>query len=285
MAVLSPTADFICEICLINYDTIGRKPYSLVPCGHTFCLSCMNQITSNLCPTCRSPFEGRVPNWEITRRLDPKATSVAAPPAPVLGGNINNSSPVPATNLVRSMESEREPTCMDDFLNTSTKRKFAVFYNTFLIFIALIYPVALAWVGFDHSSQCFINSMIPVWMIVYGLFGVLMCLLWYTLLQYLMIRPKERRSKVVLSILTVATALVTFFELAWFFVGAVWVFRAYANVTYDLRSYNPPSTYCQPELFRFAFGTLVAQCCVFGIFICISPCLMCCLPWRKLNQI
>lgn len=123
MAVLSPTADFICEICLINYDTIGRKPYSLVPCGHTFCLSCMNQITSNLCPTCRSPFEGRVPNWEITRRLDPKATSVAAPPAPVLGGNINNSSPVPATNLVRSMESEREPTCMDDFLNTSTKRK------------------------------------------------------------------------------------------------------------------------------------------------------------------
>lgn len=130
MAVLSPTADFICEICLTNYDTIVRKPYSLVPCGHTFCLSCMNQIASNLCPTCRSPFEGRVPNWEITRRLDPKATSVAAPSAPVLGGNnnsnnnnINTSSPLPAANLIRSMESEREPTCMDDFLNTSTKRK------------------------------------------------------------------------------------------------------------------------------------------------------------------
>ena len=130
MAVLSPTADFICEICLNNYDTISRKPYSLVPCGHTFCLSCMNQVTSNLCPTCRSPFEGRVPNWEITRRLDPKQLSAAAPSAPVLGGNNNNNSnnpsPMPATNLVRSMDSgreEQEPTCMEDFLNTSTKRK------------------------------------------------------------------------------------------------------------------------------------------------------------------
>lgn len=291
MAVLSPTADFICEICLNNYDTVGRKPYSLVPCGHTFCLHCMNQITSNLCPTCRSPFEGRIPNWEITKRLDStiqNRTSLPnAPPAPQVV--VSNGSPVPATNLIRSMDTGaaagQEPTCMEDFLNTSTKRKFAVFYNTFLIFVALIYPVALTWVGFEHSSQCFLDSMIPLWMIVYGLFGTLMCFLWYFLLQYLMIRPKERRSKIALSILTLSTGLVTFFELAWFFVGTVWVFRAYSRVSYDLRSYNEPANYCHPDLFRFAFGTLVAQCCLFGIFICISPCLMCCLPWRKLNQI
>lgn len=125
MGVLSPTADFICEICLNNYDTIGRKPYSLVPCGHTFCLDCMNKITSNLCPTCRSPFEGRIPNWEITRRLDP-TTANTAPSAPAANQYGNNPSPVPATDLMRNIDSragEREPTCMDDFLNTSTKRK------------------------------------------------------------------------------------------------------------------------------------------------------------------
>ncbi len=118
MAVGSPT-EFLCEICLTNYDTLGRKPYSLVPCGHTFCLSCMNQITSNLCPTCRSPFTGRIPNWEITRRLEPPSGQQRQANAP----------PVQEAPLMQNVETAREPTCMEDFLATSTKRKCKLNYN------------------------------------------------------------------------------------------------------------------------------------------------------------
>lgn len=268
----SESSDFVCEICLNNYDTISRKPYSLVPCGHTFCLSCMNQITSKICPTCRAIFQNKIPNWEITKRLERTINHPSAPP-------INN-------NNQASSVSQPARTCMDDFFSMSSKRKFAFFYNTFLAMVAAIYPTALLWVAFEHHSECKIDSLIPIWMIIYGFFGDVMIICGFILLQYLMIKPKNTRSKCVLSICTISFSLVSLFEMIWFFVGTVWVFKVYPKVSYNPYNLNEPSTtYCEPTMFKFAFGTLVAQCCLFGIFICISPCLMCCLPWRRLNEL
>ncbi len=99
-------------------------------------------------------------------------------------------------------------------------------------------------------------------------------------------RPKGGRNNVILTVLTVVFSLLVLFELAWFFAGTVWVFQAYPNVTYNPYNLKDPiTTYCNPDMYKFAFGTLVAQCCLFGIFICSSPCLFCCLPWRRFNEI
>lgn len=76
---IATTDNFICEICLINYDTMSHKPYSLVPCGHTYCIECLNKMTSNSCPSCRCLFQNKIPNWEISKRLN----SATAPSAPV----------------------------------------------------------------------------------------------------------------------------------------------------------------------------------------------------------
>lgn len=82
--------EFKCEICMEDFDSLNRKPNSLVPCGHTFCIVCLEHIGNNTCPTCRSEFNNFIPNWEIIKRLNDvntahqhivgPASSAGAPP-------------------------------------------------------------------------------------------------------------------------------------------------------------------------------------------------------------
>lgn len=64
---------FDCELCIENYNNYDKRPFSLVPCGHAVCLSCINNLQKPMCPFCRSKYENKIPNWEIIKRL-PKAT-------------------------------------------------------------------------------------------------------------------------------------------------------------------------------------------------------------------
>ncbi|XP_064100973.1 uncharacterized protein LOC135211614 isoform X2 [Macrobrachium nipponense] len=44
-----------CKVCLENFDSVSRRPRSL-PCGHTFCTSCISDLIKNRkisCPHCR----------------------------------------------------------------------------------------------------------------------------------------------------------------------------------------------------------------------------------------
>ena len=120
------TSEFICEICLINYDAINRKPYSLVPCGHTFCIMCMNEMQTNNCPVCRANFSNKIPNWEILKRLKssvPSAPGLSAQEIPTLVANRN----------------ENRQSVYDNFFAMSSKRKcnftiYKILFTQFNIF-------------------------------------------------------------------------------------------------------------------------------------------------------
>jgi hypothetical protein len=45
-----------CAICMEDYNSSFRKPYKLTPCGHTFCLSCIDRFVVKQCPFDRQPF-------------------------------------------------------------------------------------------------------------------------------------------------------------------------------------------------------------------------------------
>jgi hypothetical protein len=47
---------FECELCLEVYNQFERKPFSLVPCGHSICSKCSNSLERNVCPFCRESF-------------------------------------------------------------------------------------------------------------------------------------------------------------------------------------------------------------------------------------
>lgn len=61
--------NFDCELCIESYNNYDRRPFSLVPCGHALCLSCINNLQKSICPFCRSRYENKIPNWEIIKRL------------------------------------------------------------------------------------------------------------------------------------------------------------------------------------------------------------------------
>lgn len=112
------TSEFVCEICLNSYDAITRKPYSLVPCGHSFCILCMNQMQNFNCPVCRAQFSNKIPNWEILKLL--KVTVPTAPgfnpqEAPVLVQNRN--------------QNEQGHSHVDHFFGMSSKRKCNLYFK------------------------------------------------------------------------------------------------------------------------------------------------------------
>ena len=71
LAVASPTSGFKyeCELCLDSFNLYDRKPFSLVPCGHSLCIRCFDSLTKMTCPYCRASFTAKIPNWEIVKRL------------------------------------------------------------------------------------------------------------------------------------------------------------------------------------------------------------------------
>jgi len=82
----------------------------------------------------------------------------------------------------------------------------------------------------------------------------------------------------------ISLALIAFLELILFFLGAVWIFKANAKVTYDKTDDSSFHSYCQPAMFKFGLATVIIQCIFFGVFFIFSPCLKY-LPWNKLNKI
>jgi hypothetical protein len=58
-----------CELCLESFNLYDRKPFSLVPCGHSLCIKCFDSLTKTTCPYCRAVFTSKIPNWEIVKRL------------------------------------------------------------------------------------------------------------------------------------------------------------------------------------------------------------------------
>ena len=60
-----------CTLCEHEYDNEESKPYSINPCGHYCCMSCLNKITNELCPFCRGPIQTKNLNRGILDLINP----------------------------------------------------------------------------------------------------------------------------------------------------------------------------------------------------------------------
>ncbi len=51
-----------CNICFENYNDSTVKPFSITPCGHTFCEKCLDNLLANIslpkCPKCKVQIKG-----------------------------------------------------------------------------------------------------------------------------------------------------------------------------------------------------------------------------------
>jgi hypothetical protein len=49
-----------CKICFEHFNTLLRRPITLMLCGHTVCQQCVNELKkqqNKLCPTCRKEIQ------------------------------------------------------------------------------------------------------------------------------------------------------------------------------------------------------------------------------------
>jgi len=70
-----------CRICFDKYNKFNRKPITLLPCCHTFCMNCLINLKKSsenlICPKCRKFIGLFKPNYAIleilaAKNIDPK---------------------------------------------------------------------------------------------------------------------------------------------------------------------------------------------------------------------
>lgn len=56
-----------CQICFNNFDHSDHKPYVLIPCTHTLCIRCLDDLVDEprQCPICSFQVKDRNPNWAL----------------------------------------------------------------------------------------------------------------------------------------------------------------------------------------------------------------------------
>ena len=52
-----------CEYCTKEYNSSENKPFLILPCVHTFCLSCLKKLGE--CPKCGTIIESTKPNYSL----------------------------------------------------------------------------------------------------------------------------------------------------------------------------------------------------------------------------
>lgn len=59
-----------CQVCFENYNDKENRPYTITPCGHSFCTKCLDSLTDKSCPKCRREINDKIINYAILDLLD-----------------------------------------------------------------------------------------------------------------------------------------------------------------------------------------------------------------------
>lgn len=156
-------------------------------------------------------------------------------------------------------DSENPISCMTNLYSITCSTYFAIV--VFILFSGL--PLAMLIVGAMSVNKCPIESKIPVWLIVFGIFGLIHCLI--RLFTSILIRMKSR--KVIGTIfhepfyVFLLTSTIGIFLVIWFCFGNAWVF----SIKSEVQSSDPSlSSYCHRVCYEFAFWSIICFWIVIG---------------------
>ena len=135
-------------------------------------------------------------------------------------------------------------------------------------------------IGSVYISNCTIQKMIPIWMIVFGSLLIIKNI--STLIQRvraLRFRNEEKHSS---TFLTVFDSFIALFLIIWFICGNIWVYSNAKSVQYT--DSTDSSTYCNQMAFQFAFWliTIIYIVIVFScLLFCCTICFTIFIPTKK----
>ena len=72
------TSNLECTICFERYNMAYKKPYLINPCGHTYCKTCLDNLSARKCPVCRGNIDSIIINRTVLDILE-KPTALSDP--------------------------------------------------------------------------------------------------------------------------------------------------------------------------------------------------------------
>ncbi|XP_064413842.1 transmembrane protein 272-like [Latimeria chalumnae] len=157
----------------------------------------------------------------------------------------------------------------------------ACFIFGLLAFLAL--PLSMAFVGMKFLEDCPIQPLIPLYLLVGGVVGILKV----TLLLYDSTRMRSLLSKSVMigdddddeypwrqnAHKYYVHVTLSLFLFIWFIMGNYWVFSVY--VPNFIPPFHQPQDYCDKTVYVFAVGVLITSHTVLALLLLFTCCIHC----------
>ena len=112
-----------CSVCNEAYNESENKPLTLNPCGHCFCLACLNSLKNQACPKCRAHIKSKIINFAILDMLNPSAASNTQSTVATTAAQqpVHEISPERKERIFKSLENVLAE--LDDLKKSLAKRK------------------------------------------------------------------------------------------------------------------------------------------------------------------
>ncbi|CAF1009117.1 unnamed protein product [Adineta steineri] len=164
--------------------------------------------------------------------------------------NVSSSSPSPATDF------------------------FGLIYFPVSLILYVGIPISQFVIGLVYIGQCPVQQIIVVWMIVSGIFGILLVII--GIIIHIQSRKlqlsttsydRSQSNRIILYILKPLFAVILLFIIAWFFAGQVFVFQAKLRVEF-FDSTLPE--YCHENLYKAAYILIFIDYLIFLLAIILN---------------
>ncbi|MEQ2314307.1 hypothetical protein AMECASPLE_010727 [Ameca splendens] len=137
--------------------------------------------------------------------------------------------------------------------------------------VLCIMPIVQIAIGAVYLDECPVQNKIPIYLIVTGVFGVVLNLL--TCLPCTQ-DPKDGSRTMLSQSFTTWNSLVSTFLFCWFITGNVWIYSVY-QPNYS-KNATDVSSYCNKTLYLFAFWTTTLVYILLGLFVLTGFCVLFC---------
>ncbi|KAG7497659.1 hypothetical protein JOB18_002808 [Solea senegalensis] len=136
---------------------------------------------------------------------------------------------------------------------------------------AVALPIAQIALGVVYLHECPKQDYIPIYLIVLGVFGLMLSLLACLPCAQ---EPEDGTTNPLSQVCKAWNSLTSLFLSCWFIAGNVWIYSIYQP------NYNKTTTdvdpYCNKTLYLFAFWTTTLGYILLGLILVIGCCAMCC---------
>merc|ERR1712002_600498 len=137
------------------------------------------------------------------------------------------------------------------------------------VLLLLVVPILFIVYGSINLGNCTVQRLIPIWLIVAGVFSIIQQLL--QLLDHW--KNRKVKQQEVNKPIRALSIICGCFNIAWFISGNVWVFGAYSDVTF---AESAATTFCDQTTFNLAFWSIVVAYILGGLFRFCGCCFLIC---------